>query len=121
MRFSFYRSWGVFIFDVNTEYKHKYVLGDNTFVYENDDVYCVWQNGYNEEDKSVDISLDFFEEENGVYRRSCEDFTEIAFSDETIRAFLKEAGFSDIKSYGEMKKTPPSETEERIIYVARKE
>lgn len=112
---------GLFIFDVNTQYKHKYVLGNNTFVYDNDDVYCVWQNEYDDESKTVEIFLDFFEEENGLYRRSSEYFTECAFSDETIRRLLKEAGFSDVKAYGELSRHAPSETEERIFYVARKD
>ena len=112
---------GLFIFDVNTQYKHKYVLGNNTFVYDNDDVYCVWQNEYDDESKTVEIFLDFFEEENELYRRSSEYFTECAFSDETIRRLLKEAGFSNVRAYGELSRNAPSETEERIFYVARKD
>lgn len=112
---------GLFVFDVNTEYKHKYVLGDNTFVYDNDDVYCVWQNEYDDESKTVEIFLDFFQEENGLYRRSSEYFAERAFSDSDIRNLLSEAGFTDIKAYAELKKTAPSDTEERVFYVARKD
>ena len=112
---------GLFVFDVNTEYKHKYVLGDNTFVYDNDDVYCVWQNEYDDESKTVEIFLDFFQEENGLYRRSSEYFAERAFSDSDIKNLLSEAGFTDIKAYGELRKTAPSDTEERVFYVARKD
>lgn len=112
---------GLFIFDVNTEYKHKHVLGDNTFVYENDDVYCVWQNEYDDESRTVEIFLDFFEEENGLYRRSSEYFTERAFSDDDIRRMLGEAGFTDIKLYDELRKTAPPDNAERVFYVARKD
>lgn len=112
---------GVFVFDVNTEYKHKYVLGDNTFVYENDDVYCVWQNEYDDKSKTVEIFLDFFQEENGLYRRSSEYFAERAFSDSDIKKLLSEAGFTDIKAYGELRKNAPLDTEERVFYVARKD
>lgn len=112
---------GLFVFDVNTEYKHKYVLGDNTFVYDNDDVYCVWQNEYDDESKTVEIFLDFFQEENGLYRRSSEYFSERAFSDSDIKNLLSEAGFTDIKTYGELRKTAPLDTEERVFYVARKD
>lgn len=112
---------GLFVFDINTEYKHKYVLGDNTFVYDNDDVYCVWQNEYDDESKTVEIFLDFFQEENGLYRRSSEYFAERAFSDSDIKNLLSEAGFTDIKAYGELRKTAPSDTEERVFYVARKD
>lgn len=37
---------GIFLFDVNTPYKHEKVLGDHSFVYDLGDLYCVWQCGY---------------------------------------------------------------------------
>lgn len=36
---------GIFLFDVNTLYKHEQVLGDHSFVYDLGDLYCVWQCG----------------------------------------------------------------------------
>ena len=51
---------GIFIFDMNTPYKHKEILGNNTFVYDMDEVYCVWQNSYDENSGKTDIDLDFF-------------------------------------------------------------
>ena len=69
---------GIFIFDVNTIYKHREILGNNTFVYDCDDVYCVWQNSLNDDD-SVDISLDIFERKDGAYYRSGEEFSERAY------------------------------------------
>ena len=76
---------GLFIFDVNTPYKHKNVLGNNTFIYDMEDVYCVWQNTYTEEDNRVEMWLDFFEkQENGSYERYDESFSEIAFDDAVI-------------------------------------
>ena len=68
---------GIFIFDVNTIYKHREILGNNTFVYDCDDVYCVWQNQLSEDD-SVEISLDIFEYDDGAYFRESESFREIA-------------------------------------------
>ena len=57
----------LFIFDLNTPYKHKFVLADNVFVIENDDVYCVWANKYKEKNLMTDVSLDFFLSEDGLY------------------------------------------------------
>ena len=51
---------GYFVFDVNTEYKHRKILGNQTFVYDMEDVYCVWQNTLEEKTCRVSISLDFF-------------------------------------------------------------
>ena len=44
------------------------MLADNVFVYDLDDVYCVWQNEFNPEDKGVDISLNIIAAaEDGLY------------------------------------------------------
>ena len=109
---------GLFIFDVNTVYKHREVLADNTFVIENEKVYCVWQNSL-EEDNLVKINLDFFEEEDGVYYRSEESFYERAYTDEQLREMLNKAGFEVESVYGDMTFDEPKETEQRVIYVAR--
>lgn len=109
---------GMFIFDVNSVYKHRKVLSDNTFVFENDKVYCVWQNIPMDND-IVKINLDFFEEENGVYYRTEECFCERAYSDEQIREMLKSAGFEVEAVYGDLTFEAPKENEQRLIYAAR--
>lgn len=109
---------GLFIFDVNTVYKHRKVLGDNTFVLENDKVFCVWQN-CPEENDVVNITLDFFEEDDGVYYRSTENFCERAYSDAVLRDLLAEAGFEVEGVYGDMSFEKPQEDEQRVIYAAR--
>ena len=45
---------GIFIFDMNTEYKFENVYSDNCFVLEEDGVVCVWQNCYNNKEDSTD-------------------------------------------------------------------
>lgn len=111
---------GAFAFDVNTLYKHKNVLGDNAFVYDLDELYCVWQNSYNESDSSVDISLDFFEEEDGVYYRSCESFTERAYELADIAAWLEEAGFEVVGIYDDMTTQNAHSETERAVFLAKK-
>ncbi|MBO6141621.1 MAG: class I SAM-dependent methyltransferase [Ruminococcus sp.] len=112
---------GMFIFDVNTPYKHRAVLADNTYIYDIDEVYCIWQNEYNESDGSVEINLDFFElGEDGKYERFGESFKEIAFDDKTIRGLLDKAGFEVLDSFDDYTDTPVSEKTQRIVYVCRK-
>jgi hypothetical protein len=111
---------GIFIFDVNTLYKHKEVLGNNTFVQEDDDVFCVWQNSYNDSDKTVDINLDFFEQRNGVYLRSSESFTERAYSIKELRSWLKQAGFKVQAVYDDMTTNPVCQTSQRVVIVAKR-
>ncbi|MGN1417722.1 MAG: class I SAM-dependent DNA methyltransferase, partial [Acutalibacteraceae bacterium] len=82
----FMNDQGIFIFDVNTPYKHESILSDNTFVYDMENVFCVWQNTYNEKDRSVRVSLDIFEkdDDDDVYYRRSEEFSERSYELEKI-------------------------------------
>ena len=111
----------LFVFDVNTPYKHENVLSDNTFVFEEENIYCVWQNFYNKENAVTDISLDFFVEEDGLYERFSESFSERAYTVDFLENLLKDAGFSVKGVFGDMVQNPPKESEERIYLVAVKE
>lgn len=112
---------GLFIFDVNTPYKHKNVLGNNTFIYDMEDVYCVWQNTYTEEDNRVEMWLDFFEkQENGSYERYDESFSEIAFDDAVIEKIVADSGMEIVGKYDYDTTEPPKADSEKIVYVAHK-
>jgi hypothetical protein len=109
------------IFDVNTLYKHQSVLGNNTFVYDEKDVYCVWQNRLLEDNKTVSINLDFFVKNGQSYQRYNESFKEIAFTDEELTSAVEKSGFKVIKRYSDMSCKQPSENTERVYYVIRRE
>jgi SAM-dependent methyltransferase len=109
---------GIFIFDVNTIYKHREILGNNTFVYDCEDVYCVWQNQLCDDD-SVEISLDIFEQEDGAYFRESEAFREIACPIEDYKKWLAQADFEIIDIYDEMTFNPLCDTTQRAVFVAR--
>lgn len=111
---------GAFAFDVNTLYKHKNVLADNTFVYDLDELYCVWQNSFNESDGSVDITLDFFEEDDGAYYRSYESFTEKAYDLADIKKWLEDAGFEVIGIFDDMTTEKAHPETERAVFLAKK-
>lgn len=117
----FTRSGGVFVFDVNTLYKHRNLLSDNTFVFENDSSFLVWRNSECDDNDVVNIILDIFiEDENGCYKRCCEDFSERAYDTALLSELLEKAGFSVEKICGDMSFSAPKEQEERIYFVAKK-
>ena len=109
---------GIFIFDVNTIYKHREILANNTFVYDCDDVYCVWQNSLNKDD-SVDISLDIFEYEDGAYYRSTEEFSEKAYPIDNYKKWLADADFEILHIYDEMSDRDFNNKTQRAVFVAR--
>ena len=109
-----------FIFDVNTIYKHDFVLANNTFVYETEKIFCVWQNNLDAENHRIFINLDFFEEKDGIYFRSSEEFFENAYAEKEIESMLTKANLEVVDKYSEMTLEQPVETAERIFYVTRK-
>lgn len=110
---------GIFIFDVNTVYKHRNILADNTFVYDYDDVYCVWQNSLNDDD-IIEINLDIFcRNEDESYDRVSEQFYEKAYSHKEIEAFIKNAGMELVDFYGDDSLDMPNDKTSRIVYIAK--
>ena len=111
---------GLFIFDVNTLYKHRNILANNTFTYETDNVYCVWENTLVPETDEVKMNLEFFErEENGLWSRSSDGFSEKAYSEEDIERLLAENGYELIAKYGDDTFDAPADDTQRIVYAAR--
>ncbi len=112
---------GLFIFDVNTAYRFQTVYGNNTYVYDEDDVYCVWQNFFDEEKNTCDFDLTFFvKDQKNTYRRMEESQRERYFSPEVIEQAFSQNGFSLVASYGSLNKTAPTNTDEKCYYVVRR-
>ena len=110
---------GIFLFDANTVYKHQKVLSDNVFVFDTDEVYCVWQNNP-AGDRVTDSSLDFFIPEGDTYYRMNESFSERAYTVEELTEMLGIAGFEVEAIYGDLTLESPKEDEQRLQIVARK-
>lgn len=111
---------GVFIFDINTLYKHRKILGNNAFNFVMDDLFCAWQNEYNEDD-SVNIYLDFFEkEDDGKYTRYSENFVEHYFAPKKIESILEKNDFQIIGKYDGYTEDEVTDNTQRILYVCKK-
>ncbi len=111
---------GLFIFDCNTLYKHQKLLAGQTFVYDTEDFYCVWQNTLlDEQTVQMDLDMFFSLEEEGLYERECESFCEVAYAREEMEEMLKNAGFELLAVYDGFTFEPPAEQSERLLFVAR--
>ncbi len=111
---------GYFLFDMNTLYKHQKVLGNETYVYDTENVYCVWQNRCHKNGK-VDIQLDFFQPEGEVYVRSTECFSEQAYPVDEILERLAKAEFCDVQVFDELTFEPPKMDSQRLVFAAKKQ
>ncbi|MBR7071822.1 MAG: class I SAM-dependent methyltransferase [Clostridia bacterium] len=111
----------LFIFDLNTVYKHEKVLGNNVFLREENGLYCVWENHYDAENRLTQMELDFFEEQpDGSYRRFSDSVTERVYTREEIVAALEKNHLALETCLEELTLRPPTAETQRIIYVARK-
>lgn len=112
---------GIFIFDLNSEYKMKHVLDENTFVYDEDDAFCVWSSSYDSDDKICSFFLDFFiKAENGLYKRGEEYQEERAYSSAEIKSAAEEAELELAAVYDDRSLDNAHLKSERIFYVLRK-
>ena len=112
---------GLFIFDMNTAYKYKEVLGDQIFADQTEDAAYIWENFYDEEEAINEYEVSFFiKDENGKYERTIENHYQRAYSIEVIKAMLEEANLKLIATYDNYKNAPVHEETERITYVVRK-
>lgn len=112
---------GLFIFDVNTVNKHQNTLGNNTFVYNEDDVYFVWNNEYNNKNHTVNINLDIFKSMGkDEYKRIKQNIVERAYTQDELDKMLKKAGLEVLAVYDDMSFNTPNEQSQRIYYVTKK-
>ena len=110
---------GVFVFDLNTQWKHRQILANNTFVYDYDEVYLVWRNTLLSDDV-VQIDLDFFQRNQNGYQRYKESFCERAYSTQELETALNKAGLYVAGRYRADTMESPSLDTQRIVYVVKK-
>jgi ubiquinone/menaquinone biosynthesis C-methylase UbiE len=111
---------GLFVFDANTVYKHRKILANNVFVYDMEDVYCVWQNRCEPRNARVSVALDFFERRGNAYYRSSEHFQERAYDTDRLRTMLEKAGLRVEGVWADMTFEKPVPETERIVIAAVK-
>ena len=110
---------GIFIFDVNTPEKLRAMDGQ-VFLDEDDDVYCVWRGEFDQQTNICTYAMDLFQRHGNHWERSFEEHREYAYSAEELVGYLKEAGFTGIKVYGDRRMEQPNDSDQRIYLKARK-
>lgn len=105
---------GLFLFDVNTPYKFREIFGENSYILEDEDCFCAWQNDYDERTGLCRFDLSVFREgADGRYEREDEEQFERCYSREQLTAALTRAGFVDVTFYGDTDGSAPHEKTER--------
>ena len=118
---------GVFIFDLNTDYKYSQ-MGDETIAENREDGSFIWDNYYHREERINEYDLTLFIRENAesgetgegqLYRKYTETHYQRGYTLDEIKELLREAGLifrsaHDMDTSGEV-----SDKSERICVIAQ--
>lgn len=112
---------GLFLFDVKTPLALEGADGQ-VYIDENEEVYCVWRGEYDKRRRICSYGIDLFAlQDDGSWWRDGEYHEEYAYTMEELALWLSNAGFTQIKQFGNLRLSPPKEDEERVFFTARKE
>ncbi|KNZ41057.1 class I SAM-dependent DNA methyltransferase [Acetobacterium bakii] len=115
------KSKGLLLFDINTVTKYKKTIMDNTYVYDTDDVFCVWENEPDFTKGEMHFNLTFFSKNpNETYNRYEETQTQYMYTIDEINRCLLNIGFHKIKFFDFGSYNPGSNEGERIQIIAEK-
>ena len=115
---------GIFVFDFNTEYKYREVLGDRTIAENREDSSFIWDNSYYEEEHMNEYELTLFIQEadqKELYHKYQETHFQRAYTLEEIRELLEKSGLRFVAAYEDYTKEAPGKGSERICVVAREQ
>lgn len=111
---------GVFVFDLNTPYKYREILGEQTIAENREEGSFIWENYFDEEDgvNEYDLTL-FIREGDGRFQKFEETHFQRSYTLGEVQEALLEAGMEFVTAYDAFTKEPPKEDSERTYIVAR--
>ena len=116
---------GLFLFDMNTAYKYREILGDKTFAQSLPDCAYIWENSWFEEEKINQYELTLFirESESGhaLYDRYEEIHMQRAWDIDEVKELIGKAGMKFVEVLDAYTGRSVSDTSERVLFVAQEQ
>ena len=113
---------GVFIFDFNTVYKYREVIGNTTIAENREDCSFIWENYYDPEEEINEYDLTIFvQEEEDIFRRFTETHLQRGYTAEQMRALLEQAGLNVLEIMDSDTGEAATATSERVYIVAKEQ
>ena len=110
---------GIFIFDLNTEYKFKNI--PPVTVDEVEDVLYLWENIYDEKEKLNTYGVNFFRNiKDNDYKRFYEEHLERAYDLSFVKNLLGKTGFKDIEVYDDYEFKEVRDETSRYTFITRR-
>ena len=112
---------GIFIFDFNTIYKYREVLGNQTIAEDREDCSFIWDNYYYEDEQINEYELSLFikEQDSDLYRKYQEMHYQKAYDLDTIKGLVEQSGLEYITAYDAFTRNQPTVESERVYVIAR--
>lgn len=113
---------GYFLFDFNTEYKYRDMIGETVIAEDREDVSFIWFNEYDEEEhlNCIDLSV-FVREKDGRYQKFCEEHIQRGYTLPEMKRIIEESGLIFVDAFDGYTNMPAKEDSERILMVAREQ
>ena len=115
---------GVFIFDFNTLFKYRDVIGDTTIAENRDDCSFIWDNYYDDDSHINEYDLTIFakvDSEKELFARSVETHYQRGYTLDEMKYFVEAAGLSFVTAIDADTHEDPADDSERIYIVAREQ
>lgn len=110
---------GIFLFDFNTVYKYREVIGDTTIAENREDCSFIWENYYDPESELNEYDLTVFVQMEGDhFRRFSEVHYQRGYTPDQIFALLKKAGMEILHIQDAETGGPLRDVSERVLIVA---
>ena len=114
------RPGGYLIFDVKTAYCYQNIIGNQTWVEQDEDVSYIWENYYYDDRDINEYMLTIFRRrEDGLFEKSEEAHYQRAYDIPTLREKLEQAGLTWVEAFGSDLTSEPGETDERYYIVCK--
>ena len=113
---------GVFIFDLNTLYKYREVLGENVICENREEGSFIWENFYDEKEKLNEYDLTLFlreEEIPPLYRKYEETHFQRGYELKQVKMLLEQAGMEVLAVYDGYTREPVRDDSQRVTVIAR--
>lgn len=112
---------GYFIFDMKTAYCYRNIIGNQTWVEQDEEVSYIWENYFYEDSDINEYMLTIFrkQQDSNLYERIEEAHYQKAYTIPALKILLNQNGLEVVDCFDETMQEKPTENSERVYIVAK--
>lgn len=112
---------GYLIFDMKTAYCYRNIIGNQTWVEQDEEVSYIWENYYYEDSDINEYMLTIFrkQQDSALYERIEEAHYQKAYTIPALKILLNQNGLEVVDCFDETMQEKPTENSERVYIVAK--